>query len=193
MKKKKHCLGMEGAMQQAITLFRESRQSKDPAQHTMAEQTLEKILDQCDAGVSFSYADGLCGIGVGVEYLLQEGYVEGDANEVLGHFDALLFRIITARPAIDTSIAHGMLGIAYYLYYRLKAQSTSDAPQVLHLKEHLIYLIDWIGDTLQDPIKDKNLYEFWFILMLLLQLDVFNAKILNLLNYCGKEITLWKK
>mgnify|MGYP006873002778 FL=1 len=193
MEVKEHCLGMEGAMREAITLFHEARHTKVPAQQAMAEQTLEKILDQCDAGLSFSYADGLCGIGVGIEYLLQEGYVDGDANEVLSHFDALLFRIITARPAIDTSIAHGMLGIAYYLYYRLKAQSTSDAPQVLHLKEHLIYLIDWMGDALQDPAKDKNLYEFWFILVLLLQLDVFNAKILNLLNYCGKEIALWKK
>ena len=86
-----------------------------------------------------------------------------------------------------------MLGIAYYFYYRLKAQTTSEAPQVIRIKEHLIYLIDWIADDLQDSAKEKNLYECWFILILLLQLNVFNAKVLNLLDYCEKEMALWKR
>lgn len=185
---------MSGQMGKVISLFQQSQSDDNSQIEEDAQLAFNSLLEACaERGIGFSYADGLCGIGVGVEYLLQEAYIEGDANEVLGRFDSLLFRIITARPAIDTSIAHGMLGIAYYFYYRLKAQITSEAPHILRLKEHLIYLIDWIGDDLQDSSIEKNLYECYFILILLLQLNVFNAKVLNLLDYCEKEIALWKR
>ncbi len=187
-------LGMSGQMWKVISLFQQSQSDDNSQIEENALFALDSLLEaSTEREIGFSYADGLCGIGVGVEYLLQEGFIEGDANEVLRHFDTLLFRIITTRPSIDTGIAQGMLGIAYYFYYRLKAQTTSEAPQVIRIKEHLIYLIDWIADDLQDSAKEKNLYECWFILILLLQLNVFNAKVLNLLDYCEKEMALWKR
>lgn len=78
--------------------------------------------DEIIAGIrevnSNCYADGLPGIGTGIEYLAREGLIDGDTNEVLHDFDGIIARAgFFSPPSIDTRT--GIIGQGTYYLARL--------------------------------------------------------------------------
>lgn len=179
---------MLNKMGKTIALFRLYRNTKEEEWRIRAEEMLDDIWNECTKDMSLAYRDGLCGIGAGTEYLIQNGFVEGNTDEVLAEIDSRVFAAINVRPPFDLSIEQGILGLACYLYHRLYYRKDSEEPTVLDLKEYTIYLIDWIAEALQDNSTDKDYYEFYFILVLLHTLNIMNAKIENLLECCDKKL-----
>lgn len=153
-----------------------------------ADALLDEIMESFDRYLPLSYSDGLCGIGAMIEYLIQNGFAEGDSDEILEEIDRAVITAINSRSHMNASIADGLLGLACYLYERLYYRIRSEEPVVLILKEHIIYLIDWMEEMLLDNTVEKDYYELYFVLILLHQLDIFNAKIEKLLEKCDKEI-----
>jgi hypothetical protein len=147
---------------------------------------LDEVMENCSLELPVTYGDGLCGIGVGIEYLLQEGFVEGDADEILWQIDCRVFNTINSRAIGTLGIGKGICGLAYYLYYRLSRRKGEEDIKVLRMKEHLIYLIDWIADSLRGVRESSLFEEVFFILCLLHRLNVFNAKVEKLMEYCEK-------
>lgn len=183
-------LGMEGEMGRAIAFYHLFRQTGDKEWKEKAETLLDEIIDGCSVELPLTYGDGLCGVGVGVEYLIQEGFVEGDSNEILCEMDSLVYHAINCRALSGLEIDDGVCGLAYYLYFRLRKRKELDSISVLRNKEHLIYLIDWIADLLPATKHLSTLYEVFFILCQLHTLNVLNAKVEKLIEYCLKEISL---
>ena len=179
---------MLNKMGKTIALFRLYRNTKEEEWRIRAEEMLDDIWNECTKDMSLAYRDGLCGIGAGTEYLIQNGFVEGNTDEILAEIDSRVFAAINVRPPFDLSIEQGILGLACYLYHRLYYRKDSEEPTVLDLKEYTIYLIDWIAEALQDNSTDKDYYEFYFILVLLHTLNIMNAKIENLLECCDKKL-----
>ena len=143
-------------------MFRLYRDTGEEEWSIRAEKLLDDIWNGCTEDMSLAYGDGLCGIGAGTEYLIQNGFVEGDADEILAEIDSRVFAAINARPPFDLSIEQGISGLACYLYHRLCYRKDSEEPVVLNLKEYTIYLIDWIAEALQDDATGKDYYEVYF-------------------------------
>lgn len=183
-------LGMEGEMGRVIAFYHLFRQTGDKEWKEKAETLLDEIIDGCSVELPLTYGDGLCGVGVGVEYLIQEGFVEGDSNEILCEMDSLIYHAINCRALSSLKTNDGVCGLAYYLYFRLRRRKELDDISVLRNKEHLIYLIDWIADLLPGTKQLSTLYEVFFILCQLHTLNVLNAKVEKLIEYCLKEISL---
>lgn len=181
-------LGMQGKMGRVVELFHLHRQTGEAEWQTKAETLLDEVLERCSPALPLTYADGLCGIGVGIEYLIQAGFVEGDSDEVLSEVDYLLYNTVNCRTLRYLSLENGVCGLASYFYFRLRQRKDSDSITVLRMKEHLIYLIDWIADLLPGTKHLPTLYETFFILCQLHTLNVLNAKVKRLLDYCSKEI-----
>lgn len=178
-------LGMCGNIKEVISLFNLYKESKKKKYQKAAENLLENIFDKCSLSTPISYGSGLCGVGIGVEYLLQNKFVIGNSDEVLSDIDNRVFSEINDRNLVDLSIDNGILGLGYYLYFRLYYRKGVNERPVLDLKEHVIYLIDWIDDILKHIcICGLLRYELYFILNLLNQLDVFPSKIKKLMQYC---------
>lgn len=166
-------------MGETIALFRLYRDTGEEEWSIRAEELLDDIWNGCTGDMSLAYGNGLCGIGARTEYLIQNGFVEGDTDEILAEIDGRVFAAINARPPFDLSIEQGISGLACYLYHRLCYRKDSEEPVVLNLKEYTIYLIDWIAEALQDGATGKDYYEVYFILVLLHTLNIMNAKIEN--------------
>lgn len=179
---------MQGEMGRVIAFYQLFRQTSDKEWEEKAETLLEKIMDCCSAEMPLTYGSGLCGIGVGIEYLIQEGFVEGDGDEILCEMDASVYHAINCRALSGLGIEDGVCGLAYYLYFRLRKRKELDSISVLRNKEYLIYLIDWIADLLPGTKHLSTLYEVFFILCQLHTLNVLNAKVERLIVYCSKEI-----
>lgn len=72
--------GMMGEMGKIIGFYRLYRQTAEEEWEEKAEVLLDEVMENCSLELPVTYGDGLCGVGVGIEYLLQEGFVEGDAG-----------------------------------------------------------------------------------------------------------------
>ena len=185
-------IGMHGKMGKVITLFRLYRDTGEEARKAEAEELLDAIMTEYSIHTSLNYGSGLCGMGAGIEYLIQNKFVEGDADEVLSELDQQVIYAINARPLSDLNIESGILGLACYMYSRLCYRKDSEEAIVLRLKEHTVYLIDWIADTMQNSSTDKNYYEIYFVLILFHQLNILNAKVERMMDACNKTIQTLK-
>lgn len=181
-------LGMQGEMGRVVELFHLHRQTGEEKWQEKAETLLDEVMSRCSSALPVAYGSGLCGIGVGIEYLIQEGFVEGDSDEVLNEVDYLLYNVVNGRAIRGLSMENGVCGVGYYFYFRLRKRKDSDSITVLRTKEHLIYLIDWIADLLPETKHLPALYDTFFLLCQLHTLNVFNAKVEKLMEYCLKEI-----
>ena len=181
-------LGMLGEMGRAVACFHQFRRTGEEEWAEKGEALLDEIISNCSPKLSVTYGSGLCGIGAGIEYLIQEGFVEGDGDEILYEVDYLVYNVSNGRALTGLTIDDGACGLAYYLYFRLRKRKELDDIRVLRNKEHLIYLIDWIADLLPSVKHLPTLYEVFFILCQLHTLNVLNAKVEKLMSYCLKEI-----
>lgn len=83
-----------------------------------AGELLDEIQKEIHAGVPVNFESGLCGIGWGIEYLLQNGFMEGDSDEILTDIDGKVMER-DIRRLTDRSLRTGLTGISYYIKKRL--------------------------------------------------------------------------
>ena len=77
---------------------------------------IDEIYEDIHNRIPIGFADGLCGIGWGLEYLSYQGFLSGDMSIVLKDID---LHVMEYDPycMLDTSFSNGLLGIAYYIAY----------------------------------------------------------------------------
>lgn len=84
-----------------------------------------------EAGLSVG--NGLCGVGLGLDYLIHKGYVKGDVNMLLSDIDSILFKtMFFDRPDEDRKKyrLHEIIQILYYLYRRIKCQESHEDTEI---------------------------------------------------------------
>lgn len=88
-----------------------------------AEELLDEVFDMVHENIPINFVDGLCGIGWGVEYLIQNALMEGDSDDVLEDIDK---KIIERDPLHieDLSLHTGLRGVLMYITARLNAVRT---------------------------------------------------------------------
>lgn len=84
-----------------------------------------------EAGVSVG--NGLCGVGLGLDFLIHKGYVKGDVNMLLSDIDSILFKtLFYDHPDEDRKMyrLHEIIQILYYLYRRIKCQKDHENTEI---------------------------------------------------------------
>ncbi|MCL2651597.1 MAG: hypothetical protein FWD60_11325 [Candidatus Azobacteroides sp.] len=84
-----------------------------------ADELIDQIYKEIHINIPLNFKDGLCGIAWSIEYLIQNGFIEGDPDEVLEDLDK---RIVEwdVRRVSDYSLETGLTGIACYVISRMK-------------------------------------------------------------------------
>jgi hypothetical protein len=103
-----------------------------------AGELLEDIYEDIHTGTPADFENGLCGIGWGIEYLLQNGFMEGDSDEVLSETDKKIMERDIRRIS-DTSFRTGLAGISCYIQKRLASPCRSSRKKPFDGR----YLADW--------------------------------------------------
>ena len=109
---------LKGSMGIVIFLFHYARFSGKDQYKDMAEKILSNLIKNIRMDTHYGFATGLCGIGWGIAYLFQQGFIEGDTNEVLMDFDKKIMEINPKR-IINLDKDYGLGGIVLYLLTRL--------------------------------------------------------------------------
>lgn len=63
--------------------------------------------------------DGLCGIGWGIEYLNQQGFIQADTDDILVDIDSQII-LLDLKRMMDHTLATGREGILYYWLCRCR-------------------------------------------------------------------------
>jgi hypothetical protein len=107
-----------------------------------AGELLEEIQEEIHADVPINFESGLCGIGWGIEYLLQNGFMEGDSDEVLSEIDKKVIER-DVRWTKDLSVRTGLAGISYYVHKRIHSTCRKSTEKPFDR----MYLSDWASAT----------------------------------------------
>ena len=127
-----------GKMGIVIFFYHYSRYTNNPIYEEFAGELLDEVYEDIHRGMSFDFEDGLCGIGWGIEYLLQNGYIEGDSDEILEDIDRKIMEY-DPRRITDTTFRSGFAGLSCYIRTRLNSLCRN--PNTLPFDA--LYLSEW--------------------------------------------------
>ncbi len=104
----------------AVFFFHYAQKTGNELFQKYAIDLIEEIQKQITITDSARYDVGLSGIGVGIEYLLQNGFLEADDDDTFEDFDARMYRAAMYEPYPNLSIQEGLTGWGRYFTYRLR-------------------------------------------------------------------------
>lgn len=132
-----------------ITLFfyHYARYTNNKIYEKFAGELLDEIYREIHDHYSADFKNGLCGIGWGMEYLIQGNFVEADADEVLEELDRQIIER-DVRRIHDASMETGLQGIASYMISRLVKGGISSKKYIKadYIKD-LIYALETNGNN----------------------------------------------
>lgn len=142
-----------GKMGLAIFLFHYAQISGNKFYAYIAGGLLDLVFENLDNQSSLDYAEGLAGIGTGIEYLLQNEFVKGKADDILMDLD-LLFDKAVSYPLNDLSLENDICGWIRYLQFRIAGGSVGrNMDRYLQNKRNLDDLQEYV-QTKKDNIND---------------------------------------
>ena len=157
-----------------------------------ADSVLGDILDSQNDKSSPTFENGLAGIGLLIEYLIQHGYCMGNADDILEDFDTRIYKELAFSKDIIMDMRIGLVGYMLYIINRLKFPKDNNSICTQINRELLIETINRIDmiapNTFAMTGKDISFDLLWQFPTLLLslneayKLDIHNEKIKNVLN-----------
>jgi len=184
---------MHGKMGIAIYFFHLARETKTQIYEDYAGELIDEIYEEITVTTPLDFENGLAGIGWGIEYLVQNGFLEADTDEVLEDFDN---RLQPARNQIQgIGLLNGLTGLGAYYLKRIQNPASSDEKvTTLINKQMLIHLIDEMelrveNERVMNLINSTDAFNLtWDYPVLLVflaevsQLNLFNFKVERMLK-----------
>lgn len=85
---------MNGNMGLCVFLHHFAHNTNSPEYEQLADGLLDQVFANLSTSASPDFENGLAGIGWGIEYLVQNGFAEGNTDEVLEEIDNKIFKIL---------------------------------------------------------------------------------------------------
>lgn len=145
---------MHGKMGIAIYFFHLARETKNQIYENYAGELIDEIYEEITVNTPLDFENGLAGIGWGIEYLVQNGFIDAVADNVLEDF---YIRLQPSQYKFQgTGLMNGLLGLGAFYLKRLQNPTSSDEKvTTLINKQILIHLID----ELERRIKDEGIID----------------------------------
>lgn len=163
---------LHGKMGVALYFSYLARSSGKAVFEDFAMELIDNVTESLHDDIPVDFENGITGIGWAVEHLIQNGFIEADADDVLEELDAKVAReLIYSENSFEN-----LLSIGYYYCARLCYRVEDDtSPTVLNLKYNAILFID----ELERQIWNNNTHrvETAHLLDELLKLNIFNYKV----------------
>jgi hypothetical protein len=171
----------------SVFFYQLAQKTGDPGYIKIADDLLDSVFTNMTSLSPADFENGFAGIGFGIEYLVQNNFVEGDTDVILEEIDNKVFRVLNEESINSFELTNGLTGYLFYLISRLKnkTEPLSMAQQIN--RELLILSINKIYDlvTVQFPliVKDICFDLAWKFPVMLIglneaySLNVYNQKI----------------
>ncbi len=143
---------INGKMGIIIFFFHLSRYTGKKIFEDFAGEMIDEIYKEIHDHYPSDFENGLSGIAWGMEYLIQNQFVEADSNEVLEDLDNMIFEW-DIRKVCDLSLETGLEGIARYVISRCIGKTEE---QISIPRDYIIDLIMALEKNPDNDIKVSN-------------------------------------
>lgn len=150
---------LNGRMGIVLYLYQYAHYSGYKYYSDFADDLLDKVLDSINHS-SPDFESGVSGIGWGVNYLIKNKYVEGDANDVLFDIDKRVFFRLSCNPTIS------LLGQGIYLLERLEDNESNK-----DFDKHINQLLNFCYKGISEYKGITSLYHLNSVLYFLKKMD----------------------
>lgn len=133
---------LNGKMGIAIFFYNYSGYTKNKIYEEYAGELIDEIYEEIRINTPVNFADGLTGIGWGIEYLVRNNFVQADTDEALSEIDSTVYRIRLNTPVLINT-GDNFFSYGHYYISRLRGHKIDDEDlNTLIKKYHLIFMID---------------------------------------------------
>jgi hypothetical protein len=154
-----------GKMGLAIYFFNYARFSQKKYFEDTAFELIEAIRSVINDNTPVDYCTGLSGIGAGIEYLAQNGFIKAQVDAILKDIDSKIFQSIVYTDSSDLSLQTGLSGLGRYLLFRVNSPMSSlEKKESLTNRMLLVHLIDKLEALLLENISLKDEYDAYYFL-----------------------------
>lgn len=126
----------------------------------MADEMLDDILDYvANNFVGTDFSDGLAGIGWSINYVLENGHIDGNVNEVLAEIDKVVYRdVIQNMDVLPIGIKNGISG--YIIYFLARFRHTRGSEDFVEGMDFIIerVLVDLFNKLVSIIEDDLNIF-----------------------------------
>lgn len=168
---------MHGKMGIAIYFFHLAQETKNQIYEDYAGELIDEIYDEISTTTPLDFENGLAGIGWGIEYLVQNGFIEADTDEVLEEFDKRIIHEITYHAPDDVGILKGISGYIAYFLKRIKKGSKKNPVLKRALLKAILLLQKYterndldFNELWKEPEKFDIIWNYTSILWILAEL-----------------------
>lgn len=110
---------------------------------------LDSLTENISGVKTVDFANGLSGIGWGIEWLVQNNFLEADTDDILEEIDDLLYKSVVYASDENISLENGTLGkIAYFIKRHQNINPAKNRYKNICHEECLIILTDEIENKL---------------------------------------------
>lgn len=144
----------EGRMGCLLFLVQNDHIQNNDLYRDLTGELIDDIYANIGNSLNIDLGEGLCGIALGIAWLLHHNLMEGDINDILEEADC---RIMERAPLriTDYSWRTGLAGILYYVLYRLQIAQEQHLP-IPFDPEYLEHLYRASLTALNDPEKAES-------------------------------------
>lgn len=133
---------LNGKMGIAIFFYHYSKCSKNKIFGDYAGELIDEIYEEINTNTPVDFANGLTGIGWGIEYLVKKKFVQADTDEALSEIDNAIYRSRINSPILIND-SKDFFGYGLYYIRRICGHKIDDNDlNTLIKKYHLIFLVD---------------------------------------------------
>lgn len=149
-----------GKMGIAIFFYHYAQNTGITQYKNFADHLLDDIYDEIHSELPLNLENGLCGIGWGIEYLVQHNFVKGNTDEILKHIDNILIQTNLSNY-VDLSFRKGLSGIIFYITARLNnpfRNANTACPfdiKYLETLKHKLLKTDFYDEETPENLKDS--------------------------------------
>ena len=127
---------IDGKMGVVVFYFHYAEYVKDETYKEYANSLIEDIQQDLTSNTSLNYNSGLAGIGAAIEYIVQQGFVEADTDEILSDFDEIFEKFLNDRT-LYLSVSD-IIDIGKYFQFRFCKKEVN--PEIRKTIERLVYM-----------------------------------------------------
>lgn len=164
-----NCQGLvHGKIGIAIFFFHYARYSGNMLFADYAMDLIGKTLEQIHAMSRADYEKGIAGIGVGIDYMIRQDFLDPD-GEIFEDFDERMYRAVMHEPCLYLGFYDGLCGYGKYWIVRLIDPSASALAK--ECLENIMYRIEYV----ENKLVDKELVDVCRFLRGLRQAGIVNV------------------
>jgi hypothetical protein len=109
---------INGKMGIVLFFYHYARRIKNEIYNDVADDLLDEVIESLHTDMTTTFADGLSGIGYGINYLINNKFVSGDANDILEEIDNSLFRDMEQQLGRDLQASLPLFSAGLYFIER---------------------------------------------------------------------------